>query len=104
MDENATFTPLSEIGGSVPLAGGPEAVTGSLHVDPISYSLTKTEQGVQLFIQPSATARAERQGFVMAGVSAAVGALTIFLFGIGILTVIVALFAFAIAALFLWGV
>jgi len=54
----------------------------------ISYSLTKTEQGVQLLIQPSATTRAERLGFVIAGVGAA-GVLTVLIFGIGVLTVIV---------------
>lgn len=71
--------------------------------NPISYSLTKTAQGVQLLILPSETARAERQGFVIAGVSAAIGALTLFLFGIGVLTVFVALLSFSIAAIFAWG-
>ena len=72
--------------------------------NPISYRLTKTTQGVELLIVPSETARAERRGFVIAGVSAAVGALSPFLFGIGVLTVFVALLSFSIAAIFAWGV
>jgi hypothetical protein len=72
--------------------------------NPISYSLTKTAQGVQLSILPSETARAERQGLVIAGLSAAVGMLTLLLFGVGALTVFVALLSFSIAAIFAWGV
>jgi hypothetical protein len=70
---------------------------------PISYRLTKTTQGVQLLILPSETARAERKGLVITGVSAAIGALAFFLFGIGVLTVFVALLSFSIAAIFAWG-
>ena len=71
---------------------------------PISYTLTKTAQGVRLSILPSETARDQKQGFVIAGVSAAIGFLTLFLFGIGVLTILVALLSFLIAALFTWGV
>ena len=70
----------------------------------MSYTLTKTAQGVRLSILPSETARAQRQGFVIAGVSAAIGALTLFLFGTGVLTVLVALLSFLVAAVFAWGV
>jgi hypothetical protein len=71
---------------------------------PISYTLTKTAQGVRLSILPSETAHAQRQGFVTAGVSAAIGTLTLFLFGIGVLTIAVALLSFLVAAVFAWGV
>src|SRR3954470_21669883 len=72
--------------------------------NPISYRLTRTTQGVQLLILPSETIRAEMKGLVIAGVSAAVGALSLFLFGIGFLTVFVALLSFSIAFIFAWGV
>ena len=71
---------------------------------PISYTLTKNAQGTRLSILPSETTRDQRQGFVIAGVSAAIGILTLFLFGIGVLTILVALFSFLVAAVIAWGV
>ena len=75
-----------------------------MHVEPDFLQSDKGTQGVQLLILPSETPRAEKQCFVIAGVSAAVGALSLFLFGIGVLTVFVALLSFSIAAIFAWGV
>jgi hypothetical protein len=71
---------------------------------PISYTLTKATQGVRLSILPSETAHTQRQGFIITGISAAIGTLTLFLFGIGVLTVLVALLSFLVAAILAWGV
>ena len=50
------------------------------------------------------TARARNQGFVIAGVSAAIGILTLPLLGIGVLTILVVLLSFLVAAVVVWEV